>query len=592
MIRISMKNYMVVIGALASLLPVAAITVVGFILVKMELSIREFSILIIAVFIGLTISMLILCVSAIKIARRIKLIGMKMQDLSNGDLTTRTGVHSLVTEVQMLADGFNDGLASSLQVIMLGMRELAEENRSLIHELSSGAVRSRESSEEIVNCINAVKEKIEWLDAHIAVTSKSFDEINNSIGVLKNELESQASSINETSASVEQMSASINSVAKITSERNEATGNLLKIVQKGGNQAKTANDIIEEIADGVKEISGMVSVINTVASQTNILSMNASIEAAHAGEYGQGFAVVADEIRKLAESTSNNTKQISTTLKEFVQRIYAARNASTNTGETFLQILTEIEGFVQAFTEISQSTNEVASGSKEMVTGMGLLRESASRIKERSELILTNTHTINEAVGSVHEFSTETRGHIDDVSAEAQRISEDQQSIKDIGLRSDVCIELLMTEMKYFTMETTEISQKDTYDIEEKKIILDHKKRIIGGRALLDGKVDLEHVPDPTGVSACLLTRWIDRSESGNFDLKTVSGLRKIHETFHQRYNEMIAAYRASNIEHAHSLLEEAERNWRGLIDYREFLANVIKAFKSGELDQSHISKN
>jgi hypothetical protein len=329
----------------------------------------------------------------------------------------------------------------------------------------------------------------------------------------------------------------------------------------------------------------MVQVINTVAAQTRILSMNAAIEAAHAGEYGRGFAVVAEEIRKLAENTSTNTSQISTTLKDFVQRIYAAREASTRTGESFSRISEEIQGFVQAFTEISQSTTELASGSKEMVAGVGSLRESATRIQERSESIQTSTRAINQAVESVHQFSTETRGHIDEVDGESRRIAEEQASITDTGEKSDACIEQLMTELKYFAMESSESGSDDAYDAEMKQIILDHKKRVVGGRALLDGKVGLEHVPRSTPAGNCVLTDWIDRAARGKFDAQTISGLRQEHESFHERYNELVEAFVAEDVERARQLFGEAERHWRNLINYRETFSGILKKLKAAELD-------
>jgi methyl-accepting chemotaxis protein len=532
---------------------------------------------------GVLLGAVVLYLVGAGISARVARTGRAMRSLAGGDLTVRTGVRPLLAEAHALAHSFDEELASNLQVIMLGMRELAQENRDLIHDLSSGAARSQESSAEIVDRITAVRDQIVRLDARIGETSQSFDEIERGITELRTELESQASAVDETSASVEEMSASIDSVAQIASERNEATGALLEIVNAGGTQAKTSDEIIGEIANGVEEISSMVQVINTVAAQTRILSMNAAIEAAHAGEYGRGFAVVADEIRKLAENTSSNTSQISTTLQEFVQRIYAAREASTKTGESFSRISGEIQGFVQAFTEISQSTGELAGGAREMVTGVGSLRESATRIQDRSESIQRSTRSINEAVESVHQFSSETRAQIDEVDGESRRIANEQKVITDTGEQSDACIEQLMTELKYFAMERAEAGSGDAYDAEMKQIILDHKKRVIGGRGLLEGRLDLEHVPKPVPATHCVLNAWLERAEGGGFDRGTLSALRQDHEGFHQRYNELLEAFEAGDADRAKRLLEEAERKWRKLIDYRETFSGILKKLKAAD---------
>ncbi|MFO7780936.1 MAG: methyl-accepting chemotaxis protein [Spirochaetia bacterium] len=588
MARISMKAALGILGIVAGAIPTAAV-------LWLMLDGAGPALVLAAGAGGVVLGGAILFIVGGRIASRLSRTGDAMSRLAGGDLTTRTGARAVLAEADALLRSFDEELAANLQVIMLGMRELAEENRELTHRLSAGAARSRETSEEVVERIGAVRDQIVRLDARIAETSQSFDEINNGITDLRNELESQASAVDETSASVEQMSASIDSVAQIARERNQATTGLLEIVKSGGSQAKTSDEIIEEIAGGVEQISSMVQVINTVAAQTRILSMNAAIEAAHAGEYGRGFAVVADEIRKLAENTSSNTSQISSTLQEFVQRIYAAREASTKTGESFAQISGEIDHFVQAFTEISQSTSELATGSKEMVSGVGSLRESATRIQEQSEAIQTSTRTINEAVESVHQFSGETRGQIDELDAESRRIAEDQKSITETGEQSDACIEQLMTELKYFTMERGDADATggggagdaggggavaDTYDAELKQIILDHKKRVIGAKALLDDRLDVEHLPKASPATSCLLEGWLNRAERGDLDPSTISALRQEHELFHQRYNEFLEAYEAGDNDRARRLFEETERIWRGLVSYRETFSGILKELK------------
>jgi methyl-accepting chemotaxis protein len=568
-------------GAVAAAIPTAAVLWVVLARAAMPLSPAELALALAASVAGIVLGAGILALVGGGIARRVARTEGAIRAMAGGDLTVRTGQRSAVAEADSLSRSFDEELASNLQVIMLGMRELAQENRELIHKLSAGAAGSRESSATVVERIAAVRDQIVRLDTRIAETSQSFDEIERGISELRNELESQASAVDETSASVEQMSASIDSVAQIARERNDATSNLLETVSSGETQAKTSDETIEEIANGVEEISSMVQVINTVAAQTRILSMNAAIEAAHAGDYGRGFAVVAEEIRTLAENTSSNTTQISNTLQEFVQRIYAAREASTKTGESFSSVSAEMQKFVQAFTEISQSTAELASGSKEMVSGVGSLRESATRIQERSESIQQSTRAINEAVESVHQFSTETRGQIDEVDAEARRIAEEQRGITETGAQSDSRVEQLMTELKYFAMERTEAGSGDAYDAEMKQIILDHKKRVVGGRALLDGRLDLEHVPRPTSAGNCVLTDWLDTAERGDFDRDTLGNLRQDHEAFHQRYNELIEAYEADDVERARRLHEETERTWRKLIDYRETFSGILKKLKS-----------
>jgi methyl-accepting chemotaxis protein len=134
------------------------------------------------------------------------------------------------------------------------------------------------------------------------------------------------------------MAASVESVARIALQRQEALEQLVSITNKGGEQVEITNKLIEENANDVKEILEIIEIINNVASQTNLLSMNAAIEAAHASDSGRGFAVVAEEIRKLAESTNENSKRIRKTITTIADRIQQILEASNESSDSFQKI--------------------------------------------------------------------------------------------------------------------------------------------------------------------------------------------------------------------------------------------------------------
>jgi methyl-accepting chemotaxis protein len=125
----------------------------------------------------------------------------------------------------------------------------------------------------------------------------------------------------------------------------------------------------------------MVNVINGIAGSTNLLSMNAAIEAAHAGDAGRGFAVVADEIRKLADTSGKNAKEIGRQLKEVIAVITSAAEQSGRTRDSFVEIQTEIAGAMDAFQEITNATGELAEGGKQILEALQTLSDMSSRVK-------------------------------------------------------------------------------------------------------------------------------------------------------------------------------------------------------------------
>src|SRR5512142_2791043 len=155
------------------------------------------------------------------------------------------------------------------------------------------------------------------------------------------------------------MAASITNVSRLSEERKERTSKLLATVAESGKKAAQTNDVIRQVSKEIDSIHEAISVINGVAAQTNLLSMNAAIESAHAGEAGRGFAVVADEIRKLAESTTAHSKRIGASLKSITTRIRQALESADRSYRSFDEINVFIGEMAKALDEISGSMKEL-----------------------------------------------------------------------------------------------------------------------------------------------------------------------------------------------------------------------------------------
>lgn len=224
------------------------------------------------------------------------------------------------------------------------------------------------------------------------------------VGGFHEQVDEQNSVVEESTAAVNQMAASLDSVAQITAEKRTATDELLRTAESGLQELEDANEAFGQASKKMQSLLEINSIVSNIASQTNLLSMNAAIEAAHAGESGKGFAVVAEEIRKLASSTAENSQIIAENLTALMDSMDKTTTHAEQTTTRMTEIVSEIRLVSEAFAEITGSTAELSQGGKEILSGMEVLRESSHAVREGATEIAgeqKNARGEMESVGSL-----------------------------------------------------------------------------------------------------------------------------------------------------------------------------------------------
>ena len=308
----------------------------------------------ILLFIGIVL--LIALREAGKISASIYAIEDGIGGLKGGDLTRSLAIRRS-DEIGRLSCNL-DTFVAELRVSIAKIQAVSSENIRMKESLVATAEQTSSSASQIQANTESIEKRISILNKHIGGASASVDSISGSISGLQAQIRDQSAMVEESMASVTEMIAEVENVAKITDGRWVATERLVETVASGGEKMRSAFDIVKRVNERIGSINDIAGIIEDISSRTNLLAMNAAIEAAHAGASGKGFSVVSDEIRKLAEASAVNSKQIGSILKQIVSLIGDATRGGDETSDAFRAIDAEVADLRSSLSEIFTSIRE------------------------------------------------------------------------------------------------------------------------------------------------------------------------------------------------------------------------------------------
>jgi tripartite ATP-independent transporter DctP family solute receptor len=427
-----------------------------------------------------------------KTRRTLSETAVSISSLADGDLSRARSIDAgnIGKDEKRLAEALS-ALAMKLSSETHERRAIGQGLYSVGNELDQEMAKAATVVKGIAAAATMVSDQVTDHSAGIEETAVTIGRILENLGRQNASIESQAAAVGQTAAAVEQMITNAEAIARNTARMDESFDELQSALRDGNEKLAAMIQRTSEISRQSDSLQEANQVIASIASQTNLLAMNAAIEAAHAGDSGRGFSVVSQEIRKLAESAAEQSKQIAKTIQTIRSGISELDGDSAVTDRAFATVRERISGISSLETQIKGAMDEQGEGSRSIMEATGSLRKITDDVRHGSEEMATGSRAIESEMTRLIEGNARVGETVREIMRNTGNMEITVETVKEMSRRNKGLSDTLYANIL-------------TYKTAERILRLGHSQ----------SKTHSRH------ISAEALARWAEEKSGGSLRLE------------------------------------------------------------------------